>query len=175
MIFFPIVIGSRSRRFFLCEFLIKPWFFIFERSWWFKIFSFFLFFVFLLNFFDDVIIFEILFRNFYRQLFESFLSNTKAWLFDNQVRILFFLFDNFCGNIKVVNAVGWRRRICVWLSDSFSVSNWFENCIWAFLVNYLLRVIWSWARLIISQKIFVFASCFSWSKLASVSSLNFIN
>ena len=175
MIFLSIVIRSWAWHLFFVKFLIKSCLVVFKWSRRFLILSFLLLSVLLLNLFDYIIVLEVLFINFFRQLLKSFLSDAKPWFSYYKIWILLLFFYYLCCNVIVYKIVGSWRWVCVGFSNTFTIGTWFENRIFWFLIDDVFRVITSWTRLISWYNILIFASCLCWSKLSSISPLNFIN
>ena len=86
--------------------------------------SFLLFPVFLLDFFDNVVIFKIVLS--FGFFLKPLLTDSEAWLFDDQVGIVFLFFDHFGGNVILIEIVcsnSWN----IYSIDEFSVGTGFEN------------------------------------------------
>jgi hypothetical protein len=118
VVLLPVVVSSWTRNLLLEHFLVESRVFALERRRWLQVLSLFLFSVLLLDLLDDVVIFEVLLRNLALHLLEPFLTNTKSWLFDDQIRVLFLLLYHLSRNIVVIYAVSRRRWIRVRFGDA---------------------------------------------------------
>ena len=169
IVLLSIVIGTRTRDlvFYVRESRLA-WL---KWCWVLKHFSLLLLSVLILNLFDNIIIIE--FFLFLSVLLKSFLSDSKSWLFNHQVRIVFLLFNHSNGDIVVVSIINSRSWDAIYICNIFPLSCRFKYWQCLFLLLNLLWIILSWSRFFIIFNILW--SYFSWTELSSISSLYFID
>ena len=111
----------------------------------------------LLNLLDDICILEIVLK--LRFSLESGLPYTETWFLDDEIGVIFFLFDDLCADVVVYHVVVPDTRSDLLFIDKFPFYFAFEGRSDLFLTLNPLRVVGSWT----GQLIFfwVFASDFS--------------
>lgn len=110
IILFSIVVRARPWNLLFDNLLVESRLLALESCRWFQILSLLFFPVFFLNLLYDIVVFELLFGYFINHLFEPFLSHSETWFFYDQIRVLLLLFNDSCGDIKVIDVIsggGW--------------------------------------------------------------------
>lgn len=175
MILFSILVRARPWDLLFDNLLIQSWLLALENCRWFQILSLLFFLVFFLNLLYDIVVFELLFGYFINNLFEPLLSHSEAWFFYDQVRVLLLLFNDFCGDIKVIDVISGGGWIRVRVDEALPIGSGFENSIGRLLIDDGFGIIRARARLLTGHKIFLLAPGFGRAELSSIASLDFVN
>lgn len=173
MVLLAIVISSGARYFLFGSFLVKPELFVLERRRRLKVLFLLLELIFLLYVLNNIVILKFLLLYFV-DLLESFLTDPKGWLSDDQVRILFLFFDHLCRNIVVSQVIGPWRRVLVHLVYPLPNAQRFEDRVRCLFIDNRTWVVWPWAWLL-CHVVLLLVSALCWPELPPVASLDLVD